>query len=184
MNAFDWTVLASQDVIRDKWLTVRADTCRMPDGRIIAPCYVFEYRPWVNVVALTRDQQIVLVKQYRHGVQQTILELPGGTTDPRDTSPLEAIKRELLEETGYVSDHVVEVGQFYPNPASHNNRVHGFLALDVERVAAPHLDDTEQIETVLMPLDDLIEFAKQGGLAQSLHLSTLFFALARLGHLQ
>lgn len=184
MNAFDWTVLASQDVIRDKWLTVRADTCRMPDGRIIAPCYVFEYRPWVNVVALTRDQQIVLVKQYRHGVQQTILELPGGTTDLRDASPLEAIKRELLEETGYVSDHVVEVGQFYPNPASHNNTVYGFLALDVERVAAPHLDDTEQIETVLMPLDDLIEFAKQGGLAQSLHLSTLFFALARLGHLK
>ncbi len=79
---------------------------------------------------------------------------------------------------------LVEVGQFYPNPASHNNTVHGFLALDVKRVAAPHLDDTEQIETVLMPLDDLIEFAKQGGLAQSLHLSTLFFALARLGHLK
>ncbi len=183
MDIFNWRVLASQDVIRDEWLTVRADTCQMPGGRILAPCYVLEYRPWVNVVALTRNQQIVLVRQYRHGVQQTVLELPGGTTDKRDATPLDAIKRELLEETGYVSDRVIQVGQFYPNPASHNNTVYGFLAFDVERVAVPHLDDTEQIETILMPLDDLIELAKRGGMAQSLHLSTLFFALAKLDRL-
>ncbi len=84
MHPFDWQLLKSEYLIQDQWLSLRADTCQLPNGRTIAPYYVLEYPPWVNIVALTREHQVVLVRQYRHGVQQTVLELPSGTVDPTD----------------------------------------------------------------------------------------------------
>lgn len=183
MDSFDWKVLESRQVIKDNWLSLRADKCQLPSGHILEPCYVMEYRAWVNVVALTQNQDVVLVREFRHGVQQTLLQLPGGTTDPEDTSPLAAIKRELLEETGYTSETFSETGTMFPNPATHNNTVHCFLATNVEQVDKPRLDDTEQLETALMPLEELIELATNGRFLHALHIATLFFALARLGRL-
>ncbi len=181
MDSFAWKVLESRQVIKDKWLSLRADKCQLPNGHILEPCYVMEYRAWVNVVALTKNQDVVLVREYRHGIQKTLLELPGGTTDPEDVSPLAAIKRELLEETGFTSETFIETGRLSPNPATHNNILHCFLATNVEQVDKPKLDDTEQIDLVLMPLQKVIELAANGGLLQALHVASLFFALLRLG---
>lgn len=181
MDSFDWKVLKSRQVIKDGWLSLRADTCELPNGLVLEPCYVMEYRAWVNVVALTQNQEVVLVKEFRHGIQKTLLELPGGTTDPEDASPLAAIKRELLEETGFTGETFIETGRLCPNPATHNNFLHCFLAMKVEQVDKPQLDDTEQIDVVLMPLEKVIENASNGGLLQALHVSSLFLALTRLG---
>ena len=74
MHSFDWILLNSKYVVKDKWITVRADTCQMPNGTIVEPYYVLEYPTWVNVVALTKNQEVILVKQYRHGLKQTVLE--------------------------------------------------------------------------------------------------------------
>ena len=180
MDSFGWKTLESKQVIKDKWLSLRADKCQLPNGRIIEPCYVMEYGAWVNVVALTKNQDVVLVREYRHGIQKTLLELPGGAMDPEDASPLAAVKRELLEETGYTSNTFVETGKLFPNPATHNNLLHCFLATNVEQVDNPRLDDTEQIDLVLMPLEKVIKLAANGGLMQALHVGSLFFALARL----
>jgi ADP-ribose pyrophosphatase len=145
--------------------------------------YVLEYPTWVNVVALTQDHHIVLVRQYRHGVQQTVLELPSGTVEATDVSPLAAIQRELLEETGYSGALVVETGRLSPNSANHANWTYCFLATGVERVAEPLAEETECVETVLMPLSDVVRLASQGGLLQTLHVGALFFALHALGGL-
>lgn len=183
MHPFDWQLLQSVYVLQDRWLSLRADTCQLPNGRTVAPYYVLEYPSWVNVVALTEDHHVVLVRQYRHGVQQTVLELPSGTVEAADASPRAAMQRELLEETGYVSAHVVETGRLSPNSANHANMTYCFLATGVERVAEPMPEDTEQVETVLMPLADVIELASTGGLLQALHVGALFLALRALGKL-
>ncbi|MBD2200464.1 MULTISPECIES: NUDIX hydrolase [Calothrix] len=183
MDFLNWKILKSQYLVKDKWLTLRADTCQTPDGQIVEPFYVFEYSTWVNVVALTKNQEVVLVEQYRHGIQQTVLELPGGCMEPEDISPLEAAKRELLEESGYSSDNFLETGIISPNPATHNNLIHCFLATNVELVADLKLDPTEIINVKLLQLDKLIQNIDNGILLQSFHIISLFFALKKLGKL-
>jgi ADP-ribose pyrophosphatase len=183
MDDLNWKVLSSHYIVKDPWLTLRADRCQQPGGQIIEPCYVFEYGDWANVVALTAQQEVVLVRQYRHGLGRAILELPGGAINPEDKSPLAAARRELLEETGYTGEYFVATGQVSPNPASHTNMLHCFLATGVEKVTAPRLDATEQLSVELMPLTELVALAKQGGLAQSMQVSSLFFALAHLGRI-
>ncbi|MDZ7954525.1 NUDIX hydrolase [Nostoc sp. DedQUE09] len=183
-NSFDWIVLKSRHIVKDKWISVRSDTCQMPNGTIVDPYYVLEYPTWVNVVALTKNQEIVLVKQYRYGINKTVLELPGGSMEVEDTSPLEAAKRELLEESGYTSNNFIETAILSPNSATHNNLIHCFLAIDVECVADLKLDVTEQIDVVLLPLEKVIEGIENGILLQTLHISSLFFALKKLDKVQ
>jgi 8-oxo-dGTP pyrophosphatase MutT (NUDIX family) len=183
MVDLEWKTVASRYVLQDEWITVRADACEMPDGRVLEPFYVLEYLPWVNVVALTIDQKIVLVRQYRPGVRRVTLELPGGASNADDPSMLHAVRRELLEETGYGGGDFVELGALFPNPASQSNTVHGFLATGVERIAELDPDDSEFLEVVVLPLEEVVALAHTGGLLHALHVATLFLALTKLGQL-
>ncbi len=184
MDSLNWTLLSSKYLVKDKWLSLRADTCQMPDGKIVEPFYVIEYSTWVHVVALTKNQEVVLVEQYRHGIQKTVLELPSGCMEAEDISPLEAAKRELLEETGYTSNNFIEIGVISPNSATHNNFIHCFLATNVELVADLKLDDTEQINVILLPLNKLVQSIDNNIFFQALNISSLFLALKKLGKLQ
>ena len=183
MHTAPWKVLSSHYLAQNYWISIRSDRCETPGGYLIDPYFVLEYRPWVNVVALTADQQVILVRQYRHAVGTTVLELPGGMLDPQDSSPLDAMRRELLEETGYSAESWVETGVVSPNPASHTNPAYSYLATGAFPAAQPHLDDTEEIQVVLLPLDEVIQKALSGELVQSLHVTALFFALAKLDRL-
>jgi 8-oxo-dGTP pyrophosphatase MutT (NUDIX family) len=176
-----WEVLSSRYVVKDRWITLRADDCRNADGQIIAPYYVLEYPPWVNVLALTPEHNVVLIKQYRHGIRQTILELPGGARDEQDASILNAAQRELREETGYVAKEWRETGTFCANPTNHTNSAHCFLACGARYVTEPEREASEQIEVVLMPLNELLERAYQGELGHPHHVAALFFAMRALG---
>ena len=180
MPDLEWELISSRYALRDQWITVRADTYAMPDGEVIEPFYVLECPPWVNVVALTHEGEVVLVRQYRPGSQTITLELPGGAANPDDPTPLHAIRRELREETGYGGGDFVELGALWPNPASQNNAVHSFLATGVERIAATEPDDSEFLDVVQLPLDEVIALARNGGLAHALHVAALFLALSRL----
>ena len=173
MTIKPWKILESHHIHKN----VRIDKCELPNGMVIDG-FVLEYRDWVTVIALTKQQEMVLVRQYRHGAQKVILELPGGAMDAEDQSPMQAARRELLEETGYTSDTFIQIGCVSPNPANQTNLIYSFLALDAEKVGSQHLDATEDIEVVLKPLDDVIRMAKNGELLQSMQVSAVFFALA------
>ena len=176
-----WEILGSKYVVKDRWLTLRADDCRNADGQVIAPYYVLEYPPWVNVLALTPEHNVVLIKQYRHGIRQVILELPGGALDAQDASILDAAQRELREETGYVAEEWRETGTFCASPNNHTNTAHCFLAFGARYIAEPQREASEHIEVVLMSLDELLERAYQGELRHSHHVAALFFAVRALG---
>lgn len=177
MKNLKWSVLKSEYIIKDRWISLRADTCSMPSGKIVDPYYVLEYPDWVNVVALTKEREAILIRQYRHGCGKTLLELPSGCMEASDRSPAEAVKRELLEETGYTCSELIDLGSVSANPSNHNNLTHCFLGLDAVMSKEPHPDDTEELVVVLKPLDEVIEYLKKGEFLQALHVSTLFKAL-------
>lgn len=176
MPVKSWKRLASRYLFRRNGVAIRIDQVETKNGETFEP-YVFEYGNWVNVIALTREKQVVLIEQYRHGVGEVMLELPAGMMDEEDAGPEAAARRELLEETGYTGARFIEVGRVYPNPATHTNMTFSFLALGVEKVAEQHLEETEDIEVQLLPWEQFVSLVKAGGLPQALHISALFFTL-------
>jgi 8-oxo-dGTP pyrophosphatase MutT (NUDIX family) len=181
MEDFKWTITKSEHLVKDRWISLRADTCKMPNGKIVTPYYILEYPSWVNVVAITKQKEVVLVQQYRHGSEKALLELPSGGMEKTDKSPVEAIKRELAEETGYTGSEFIHTCTISANPANHNNLTYCFLALDVELTKDIHLDETEQIKVVLKPLNEVITSLKENKFLQALHISSLFHALTYMG---
>ena len=116
---------------------------------------------WVNIIPLTEADEIVFVKQFRHGINRETLEIPGGMIDNNE-SPMEAAKRELFEETGYVSRNIKNLGNVSPNPALFSNRVFSFLGLNSE-LKVPNIDTNgEIIEIVLIKRDQVSKLIKKG----------------------
>lgn len=172
-----WITEASRIVVQDRWITLRADTCRRPDGQLIDPYYVREYREWTSMLALTTDNKVVTVREYRHGAGVSVPALPSGGVEYDDTSAEHAAVRELTEETGYRVGGTISLGSAYANWANQDNRVHYFLGLDCELVTRPMLDENEEIEVGLFALDQVIG---PGFLQQSFHLANLWLALPHL----
>lgn len=146
-----WEVISSRIVLEDRWIRVRADNCRRDDGVTIEPYYVLEYPDWVCVLPITSQGNVVLTKEYRHGVGSVVTGLPSGVRDRDDLTPEMTARRELLEETGYTSERIVTLGSLYANCTNQENMVHYFLALNAELTGPTALDTTEQIEIELVP---------------------------------
>ena len=178
-----WKVLESVYLHKEPWLTVRKDKCQMPDGTIIPSFYVNEYPEWVNAFALTKDGKVVMVKQYRHGIGEISIELPGGVAEDGETME-EAVKREMKEETGYEFDQVKSLGKICANPSTTNNFMHMFLATGGEKVAEPQLDHAEDLEVLIMEIDEVKQLVKDNLIHQSLHVNCIFYALNELGELK
>ena len=138
-------MLGSREIFSENWLKLRADKCLMPDCRIMDPYYVIEVPSWTNMVIITKDEKIVLVKQYRHASGEITLELPGGILE-KGESPKDSAIREMQEETGYVSNEVEFLCQVLSNPALHTNTAYFFLARNAEKRVDTHFDQFEDIE--------------------------------------
>lgn len=152
-----WDVLDSRIVFRNRWITLRADRCRTPDGQILDSYHVVEYGDWIHIVAVTRKMEVLVLREYRHGAGQLVRGLPAGMIEKSDASPLDAAVRELAEETGYGKGRFYSLGSAYANPAVQNNRVHSFLAIDLEQIGEPNFDPSESIETAPMPFEQFID---------------------------
>lgn len=180
----DWKLLSSNYLYKDGWFTARRDRCEMPSGKIVDPYYVLEYPNWVNAVALTASDEILLIRQYRHALSRTILEIPGGCMDPGDKSPADAMRRELMEETGYAFDTLEPLGEVSPNPSTNTNLTYMFLATGGRRVGAQDLDPNEEIEILTFQPADVMKLLEDNAIVQSLHATCLFYAFIRLGWLK
>jgi len=170
-----WQVLESKYSYRDSWLAVRSDTVRVPNGTVLSPYHTIEFPEWVCAVALTADQHILLIEEYRHGIGGTSFELPSGALDKQGEDVLAAMKRELLEETGYAADEWHVLGSSAANTARQNNRVHSFLALDARRVADQTLDAGEVIRAHALPWQQFQHDLAEGQLEiPGLHIAALW----------
>jgi len=127
---------------------------------------------WVNVVPITPEGDVVMVRQYRHGVRNVTLEIPGGMIDPGET-PAAAAARELLEETGYRAEEIVEIGAASPNPALFGNRVHSFLGRNARRIGDVANEGIEETWVRLLSRAELRRVARQGGVDHALVLAAL-----------
>jgi 8-oxo-dGTP pyrophosphatase MutT (NUDIX family) len=173
-----WKILES-NYLRPRF---RFDHVELPNGNTFE-AMAFEFRAWASVLALTNKQEVVLVKQYRHGAQKEIWEFPGGVIEDGE-DPMDGAQRELTEETGYTASGFVEVGKFYANPALQTNLMYGYLAYDAKKTAIQKLDEAEDIEVHLVPLGKLIAMAKRGEFLSGLQIAVLFHALAHLNRIQ
>lgn len=176
----NWKLLSSNYIHKGVWATLRTDRCEMPDGRIVEDYYVLEYSDWVNAVAVTEDNQIILVRQYRHAVGQVSLELPGGVMDAGET-PEAAIKRELLEETGYAFEDLELLSELWPNPSTGNNTVRCFLATGGKKVTGQHLDEHEDIVVEFYSINEVRQMLARNEIKQAMHVAGLFYGLAKIG---
>jgi ADP-ribose pyrophosphatase len=177
-----WKVLESEYLHKKEWLTIRKDKCELPNGKIVSEFYVNEYPAWVNAFALTKEGKVLMVKQYRHGIGELCIELPGGVVDEGETWQ-DGIKRELLEETGYRFETLEYLGKICANPSTTNNYMHMFLAREGEKVAEQKLDELEDVEVLVMDVDEVKQLVKENKIIQSLHVNCIFYALDRLEEL-
>lgn len=176
-----WTVRGSRHVHRDRWVSLRADNCVSDEGAEFDPYYVLEYPDWVQIVALTDAQEIVLVELYRHGRALISQELPTGALDSPQEDPITAARRELYEETGYDAREWELIASLPANPANQPNLTHIVLARGAFRAGEPADDPYERINPLLVPASEAVRRARCGEIGQVMHVAGLALALTPLG---
>lgn len=157
-----WQQLGSQIVLDTPYFNLRKDVCRLPNGLEIDDYYVMQCPDIVMIVTRTETHEFVLVEQYRQGIRKICLEIPGGACEPESPDRLDDAKRELREETGYVSDNWYKLATLINDPTRANNRIHTYLALDAYPNGAQNLDPTEDITIRLIPQLDIMVAIRDG----------------------
>ncbi|KGE14727.1 NUDIX hydrolase [Sphingobacterium deserti] len=175
-----WTLLESEYIIQRPWATLRVDKLQMPNGTIKDEYYVLEYPTWVNMVGITVDDEVLFVKQYRHGAGQIMVELPAGVVEAGEEPEL-AARRELLEETGYAFENIEKICELYANPATSGNLTHTYLLTGGRKVQEQELDASEDIDVVRMSIEEAKQFLLANKIGQALHTSALFYTFQKLG---
>ena len=168
-----WELISSRKNDSLRIFDLRIDRARSPRTGESHDFYVLESMDWVNVIPLTPDERIVLIRQYRHGTREITLEIPGGIVEHGD-SPEEAARRELKEETGFEAAQMIRIGVVHPNPAFLNNRCHTFVAKGVTRTGSQSQDEKEDIEVLLKPLADVPGLIREGQITHALILAAFY----------
>lgn len=180
MRELRWEKLSSRKVYSDRWLQLHADSCRFPDGRIIEPYYIVELPNWANVVVLTADEKIVLVRQYRYPVDQITFELPGGVIEAGE-DPMEAGIREMQEETGYHATEVEFLCKLAPNPAMNNNTAYFYLAKNAVLGEKKNFDAFEDIDVMLFSKSAFMDLLRENKIQHGVQLGPIYQALIKIG---
>ena len=169
----EWELIESK-LDRDyRVFRIKAEMAMSPRTNKIGTFYTIDTSDWVNIVPVTANGEVVMIKQYRHGSKEITLEIPGGLVD--DEYHEEAAMRELLEETGYVGENVQLLGSVNPNPAIFNNLCHTYLVENVKKVAEINLDPNEDIEVIHMPIQEIPSLIEKGMINHALVVIGFYF---------
>ncbi|MCF8083119.1 MAG: NUDIX hydrolase [Deltaproteobacteria bacterium] len=168
-----WDVVFSERDRSYRVFSLRTDRARSPRTRKIHRFFILESSSWVNVIPVTPQGEVVLVRQYRHGTREVTLEIPGGLVEANDT-PESAAARELLEETGYGSKALTLLGYVHPNPAIQNNRCYTYVARDSFPAGGQQLDDREDIQVILEPVHRIPALIQEGIITHALVLAAFY----------
>jgi len=178
-----WKTTNSKYLVNDRWMKLRADTCITNTAHEISPFYVIEYNEWVNCLVLNNENEVTLLRHYRHGIDDYVLEIVGGGVDEGEM-PETAVRRELEEELGLKGATIHTTGTCYANPSNQTNKTYCFIALGGTFDGKKEDELGADFQIVKMPLNELIKLIEdQNETMQSLHLTSIFFALNFLkGH--
>lgn len=175
-----WKTLQSETVLDDEYMKIRKEVCQLPDGNIIQNFFVRDSPDYVVVFCLTKDQQVVLVKQYRHAVGEITLELPAGLQSQHDINIMEAARRELMEETGYSAKTLEHTAEMYADPTRTKAKLHLFFAPDAEKISMPAAKNYEQTEVELVSIDDLKKLVEEKSINSITQIMAAQFMLSKL----
>jgi len=180
----NWKILSSEYLFSDLWFKVRKDRCETPGGKIIDPYYVYEFPEWATAFALTENNKVIMVRQYRHALGETCIELPGGCVDDTDKNFEDAIARELKEETGYTFSSIEPLGKISANPSTNNNLMHLFLAKGGKLTGSQQSDHNEEINVELYSIEEVKQMIRENKIIQSMHVTCILYALEKLNELK
>jgi 8-oxo-dGTP pyrophosphatase MutT (NUDIX family) len=175
MDIRPWQKLSSKPLGNFHIFTIRSDQVISPRTQQQQDVYVIDCGNWVNVIAVTPDQQLVMIEQYRHGSTTVELEIPGGMIDAKDASPVAAGVRELCEETGYEGENPRVLGQIFPNPAIMSNTCYTVMVENCRCLHPVKFDHGEDLATRLVPIADLPQLVAGGKIKHSLVVVALYY---------
>jgi len=168
-----WRVTETGEIARTPIFTLRSRRCESPDANKAGDFVYIDSNDWCNVIALTDDDHVVMIEQFRYGTKEVTLELPGGVIDDGE-DPAAACRRELMEETGYAGDQVELIGSVSANPAMQNNRCHFGLVRAARLVGEQQPDEHEQIAVRLVDRSDLPRLVAEGVIHHSLIVAAIY----------
>jgi ADP-ribose pyrophosphatase len=171
-----WKRQSSKQIADCRVFKVREDFCERDSDGAKHNFFVIENPDWVNVIALTKERELILIEQYRQGTEEIILEIPGGMIDENEDAE-NAARRELTEETGYEAGKFIFLGKSRPNPAIQTNWMYHYLAVDCVKTQETAFDEHESIIVKLVPLADAGDLIINGQITHALVLAafTMFF---------
>ena len=175
-----WELLDSYEDRKYKLFSVAINRNRSPRTGKIHEFQVLKSPDWVTVIAMTPTNELIMVRQYRHGTELLSLEPPGGLVK-EGQDPEQSAREELEEETGYQAPFLEPLGWMHPMPALFTNRLHVFMARNATPSGHTNPDETEEIETVLVPLDEVRDYIRIGKITASVMIAALHLFLDRLG---
>lgn len=174
-----WICESERTIVDSPVMSIVERHCKSSEDERRHKFYLFRSKDWCNIIPVTEDGKIVFVKQYRIGISEHTLEIPGGVMDPTDPDPQAAAIREMTEETGYepVGNFRCEkLGWTFPNPAIQDNRCHSFIVGPVKKTRDQKLDMGEMIEVIEVAVDEISDRILNGEITHALMLNTFFFA--------
>ncbi len=176
MKRPNWQTTASTYIVDSPFLRLRKDSVKLPDGTLIDDYFVREGRAYCVIFAVTPEKSIVLVRQFRYGIGRVVLELPSGIIDENENPP-ECALRELVEETGYVGQHIEHLTTLFVDPSNANTTMHLYLVRDARPSAPQQLDATEEIAVEVATRKQLLDFVRDGTIEGVGQVASVHFAL-------